>query len=77
MFRKPLQRLEAAAKKCYEKKKFLQCQKILKDYKSEQKTFENTPRSAFLVRLQVLNIFQLNCLPFKNNCLSKKTSKKE
>ena len=33
---KPLQRLEAAAKKCSWKKKFLQCQKILKDYKNEQ-----------------------------------------
>ena len=33
-----------------------------------------------MVKLQALNqqlcIFQLNCLPFKNNCLSKKTSKK-
>ena len=28
------------------------------------------------MKLQVLNILQLNCLPFKNNCLSKKTSKK-
>ena len=36
IFWKPLQRLEAAAKKCSGKKKFLQCQKILKDYKSEQ-----------------------------------------
>ena len=36
IFWKPLQRLEAAAKKCSGKKKFLQCQKILKDYKSER-----------------------------------------
>ena len=36
IFWKSLQRLEAAAKKCSGKKKFLQCQKILKDYKSEQ-----------------------------------------
>ena len=31
-----MQQLEAAAKKCSGKKKFLQCQKILKDYKSER-----------------------------------------
>ena len=34
MFWKPLQRLKA--KKCSGKKKFLQCQKILRDYKSER-----------------------------------------
>ena len=31
-----MQQLEAAAKKFSGKKKFLQCQKILKDYKSER-----------------------------------------
>ena len=53
------------------------------------RSFENTKKRAFLVKLQALNlqlyrkinsttsIFQLICLPFKNNCLSKKTSKKE
>ena len=33
---KTMQRLEAAAKKCSGKKKFLQCEKILEDYKSER-----------------------------------------
>ena len=52
------------------------------------RSFENTKKRAFLVKLQALNlqlyrkinsttsIFQLICLPFKNNCLSKETSKK-
>ena len=82
IFRKPLQRLEAAAKKCYGKKKFLQCQKILKDYKSERNPLKIL--KAFLVlNLQLCrkinsttSIFQLICLTFKNNWLSKKTSKK-
>ena len=53
----------------------------------QAKSFENSQRNAFLVKLQALNLqlcqkinstasaFQLICLPFKNNCLSKKTSK--
>ena len=48
------------------------------------KSFENTQNSAFLVKLQALNlqlcrrinsttfIFQLICLPFKNNCFEKR-----
>ena len=87
IFRKPLQRLEAAAKKCYGKKKFLQCQKILKDYKSERNPlkilkgvlFWWSCRSSICNFVKKINsttsIFQLNCLTFKNNCLSKKKGK--
>ena len=51
------------------------------------KSFKKCLKECFLVKLQALNlqlcrkinftisIFQLICLPFKNNCLSKKTSK--
>ena len=54
----------------------------------QAKSYENAYRSAFLAKLQVLNlkpcrkinfttsIFQLIYLPFKDNCLSKKTLKK-
>ena len=89
MFWKPLQQLEAAAKKFCGKNTFLKCRKILKDYKSERNPlkilkgvvfFGNVvgPQSATLLKNNSTTcVFQLICLPFKNNCLSKKTSKKE
>ena len=84
---KPFQRLEVAAEKCFGKKTFLKCGKILKDYKSEQNPLKILKRVLFGkvadLNLQlcrkinsITSIFQLICLPFKNNCLSKKTSKK-
>ena len=54
----------------------------------QAKSFENAWRSIFLLKLKALNlqliqkitsttiVFQLIFLPLKNNCLSKKTSKK-
>ena len=47
IFWKPFQRLERAAKKCPGKKKFLQCQKILKDYKTEWNSLK-IPKRVFL-----------------------------
>ena len=69
---------------------FLKCQKILKDYKSKQNPLKMLKglKSAFWVKLKALNlqlcrkvnsttnILQLIYLPFKSNCLSRKTSKK-
>ena len=47
IFWRPLQQLEGVAKKCSGKKKFLQCQKILKDYKTERNPLKILKRVLF------------------------------
>ena len=60
---KTLQLLEAPTKNGLEKKIFVKCQKILKEYKSERsfentviQSFENTSRRKLLVTLQAFNL---------------------